>query len=197
LTAQFLDNEKAILEQVAAGDEQAFTRLFTHYSGWIYATSYKLTDSSHTAEEIVQDVFLKIWLKRAELDKIESFVDYLYVMARNQSVSVLRTVIRNRKILHQLATTTDQSVNETENDIIYNDYRSILQEGVNRLPPRQGEIYRLIREKGMKREEVAGLLGISPHTVKAHLREAIRTVRAYYLARLGAPIAAICLFLQQ
>jgi len=184
--------EHDLLQRIARGDGAAFALLFSRYSDWVYATSLRLTRSGELAEEIVQDVFLKIWLKREGLMAIESFSDYLFTIARNQSFTVLKRMLRLQSIgrLPEDAVLAD---NGTDAAILYKDFESVLQAAISRLPRRQNQVYRLIRLQGLKREEAAARLGISPHTVKIHLREALLSVRAYCLAHLD--LLGIFLFL--
>jgi RNA polymerase sigma-70 factor (family 1) len=178
------DSENEWLRQVANGNEAAFARLFAHYSPWVYATSLRLTESSELAEEIVQDVFMKIWLNRSGLPEINRFADYLFIIARNQSFTAMRRLIRRHGILGDLTKGNEAEDNATDAEILYKDYQSVLQEAISRLPSRQNEVYKLCKQKGLKKEEAARLLGISPHTVKIHLKEALRSIRAYYLSHI-------------
>jgi RNA polymerase sigma-70 factor (family 1) len=178
------DSEKEWLRQIAKGNEAAFSKLFAYYSHWVYATSLRLTESGELAEEIVQDVFLKIWLNRDKLPQVDRFGDYLFIIARNQSFTAMKRMIRRQGILRDICKGAEPADNATDADILYKDYQSVLQEAISRLPPRQNEVYKLCRQDGLNKEEAARILGISPHTVKIHLKEALRAVRTYYLAHI-------------
>src|SRR5438552_2957533 len=75
--------EQELLVQLKMGDEVAFTQLFRDYSPTVYKAAHLFLKSNTLAEEVVQDVFLKLWLKRAEMDVIRRLDDYLFIMARN------------------------------------------------------------------------------------------------------------------
>jgi RNA polymerase sigma-70 factor (ECF subfamily) len=140
----------------------------------------KVTRREAIAEEIVQDVFVKIWINRAGLPAIRHFPDFLYIIARNHTFNALRKLARERK-LHE-ASTEDLSIAgvSTEAIILQRDYDRLLQQAVARLPPQQRLVYTLGRQEGFTREEIAAQLQISPETVKVHMSGALRTLRSYF-----------------
>ena len=85
-----LDNEKELLLQVAEGDEFAYRRIFNNYWGQVYSTAYMFTKMPETAEDITQDVFAQIWVKRAYLRDVGKFEAFLYITARNMIIDRLR-----------------------------------------------------------------------------------------------------------
>jgi RNA polymerase sigma-70 factor (family 1) len=186
MSNEILHNEKELLELIAESDESAFAKLFTHYRDRIYSIAFKLTKSTVIAEEIVQDVFLRIWLKRANLNEIQNFNAYLFIVTRNDAYKVLKGIARNYKIA--LLTDEDQSlmINDTGDLIMEREYNLLLQNAVNRLPNQQREVYSLVKEQGLKRDEVAHQLNIQPETVKFHLAQAMKNIRAFCLLYLSA-----------
>jgi RNA polymerase sigma-70 factor (family 1) len=189
----FVCLEKDLLKLIALGDEVAFTSLFNSYRNKIYSIAFELTESSSVAEEIVQDVFLKIWTKRASMGEITHFQAYLFTTARNYVFTALKRIARKQALEAKAAGNTPLFYLDTENRLLHKEYAMILQEAVDRLPARQRQVYQLIREKEYKREEVAAMLRLSPETVKTHLAQAMRNIRAYCLARLDISIALILL----
>ncbi len=174
-----LYNEKEIISLVAGGDENAFTTLFRCYNDRIYSIAFKLTNSPVLTEEIVQDVFLAIWLKRADLLKIDKFQAYLYAITRNNAYKVLQRTAAGFKTTMIADDGPSYKHNDTENDILEKEYNSLLQLFIKRLPAQQKKVYRLIKEQGMKRGEVAQLLKIHPETIKSHLAQAMRNIKSF------------------
>lgn len=189
-------DEKDVLTRIAAGDEEAFSLLFNHYRNRIYTIAFKLTESAPLSEEILLDVFLKIWLKKERLPELEHFTAYLFTITRNHVFSTLKQLSLRRKAEDEVrldeyllqSSTTDYSLMDKE-------YRAILQQAIDSLSPRQREIYALIKEQGLKREEAAALLNLSPETIKRHLAEAMYAIRVYCIARLD--ILAVMLILRR
>ena len=189
-----LYNEKELLALIAEGDESAFAKLFEYYRNRIYSIAFKLTNSTSIAEEIVQDVFLKIWLKRADLIEIQNFNAYLFIVTRNDVYRVLKQIARNYKIV--LITDEDQSAahNDTADLVMEKEYNLLLQRAIDRLSNQQKQVYKLMKDQGLKREEVADLLHLQPETVKFHLAQAMKNIRAFCMLHLGIFIGfAICL----
>lgn len=174
-----LFDEKELIQLIAKDDQLAFRKLYDHYRNRVYSVAYKLTRSSNTANEIVEDVFLKIWLRRTDLFKIHDFSAYLFIITRNDTYKVLKRIAKNYKFT--LINDDDQTLahNDTEEQLIYKDYREILDGVVGQLPKQQKLVFKLIKEEGFRREEVARLLNLSPETVKFHLSQAVKKVRFF------------------
>lgn len=175
-----LHNENALLDLVAQGDESAFRVVFDHYRDAIFAFSLKVTRHESIAEEIVQDVFLKIWINRSGLGDIRNFADFLYIIARNHTFNSLRSLARERKLLIDTSADLQIAGVSTEAIIVQRDYDRLLLLAVGQLPPQQKLVYTLGRQQGLSREEIAAQLNISPGTVKVHMAQALRTLRAYF-----------------
>lgn len=179
---QPLHNEREILLFTSQGDEKAFAQLFHHYRDRIYSVAFKLTGSEHIAEETVQDVFLKVWIKREGLTAISDFNAWLFIVARNTIYSQLRTQSRKADEIRQPYTALTSSVDEAFEE---KELASLLHEAVERLPLQQRAVYRLTKDQGLSNQQVAKKLKIAPETVKKHLQYAMRRIRAYILTRLG------------
>lgn len=193
MTEKAIYDEHALLLQVAAGNQQAFTLLVNNYSKNIYTTSLRLLHSAVLAEETLQDVFLKVWLQRKELPDIENFPAWLHRVARNTIYTAFKRSLRDKT----LPVTTKEELlmaeELTENQLLDKQYAALLQKAIDQLPARQKQTYELIKQAGLKREEAAKLLGVSPETVKFNLEEAARKVRAFCLKQL--PLGALLLLI--
>ena len=184
------DREHELLKQVAEGDEQAFAEVFHHYRDKIYSYSLKLLQSEEVAKEITQDVFMKLWISRAKLTEVACLDAFLFTIARNHCFNLLKRSALERKAGARLATTSILD-NNTEQTIYFNEYRRLLEQAIAGLPPLQRDVYLLSYVEGLKREEVAKQMNISPETVKSQLALAVRYVRSH----LGGEYAAIALIL--
>jgi RNA polymerase sigma-70 factor (family 1) len=190
----YIYDEKDVLKRVAAGDEGAFSSLFNHYRNRIYTIAFKLTDSAPLSEEILLDVFLKIWLKRERLPELEHFTAYLFTTTRNHVFNTLKQLALRRRAEDEVRV-DDQLLQSrtTDYSLMDKEYQVILQQALSSLSPRQREIYALIKEQGLKREEAAALLNLSPETVKRHLAEAMYAIRVYCLTRLDLLVVILLL----
>ena len=188
-------NEEELLAFIARGDQLAFTQLFDYYRDRIYSIAFRITHSTTIAEEIVQDVFLKIWLRRDRLIEIQNFSAYLFVITRNHVYKALKQIAKN----YELTAFTDKDQLSADNDsarlVMEKEYNSLLQKAIDRLPNQQKQVYQYIKENGLKREEAAGLLHLSPETVKYHLAEAMKNIRSFCMLHLDMFIGFILCFL--
>ena len=172
-------NENEVLLLVSQGDEMAFRELFAHYQNKLYSVALRVTRSSTLSEEIVEDVFLKIWLKRNDLLEIQNFSAYLFVITRNRVYKTLKQIAKNYQTV-VLAEDNKIAANENIEDyLLSKEYSSVLHEAVTRLPQKQKEVYSLIKEHGLKRDEAAYVLNLKPETIKSHLAEAMKNIGSY------------------
>lgn len=177
--------EKELLCLVAKGDEAAFTHLFNAYHQQLGAYIYRLTESFSLTQEIVQDVFLRIWLRRIAIRDIDRFDAYLFTAARNHTFNCLRKIARERSSKLRWATTlSEEPVYEMDagaDPAI--GYRAMLDEAVERLPLQQKKVYLLHRRQGLSHAEIARRLDLSVETVKKHMTLALRSIRNYLSPR--------------
>lgn len=187
MSAHKIHIEPGLLKAVSEGDEKAFSEIFHLYRNKIYAIAFKVTGSEALAEEVLLDVFLKVWLKRDQLPQITHFTAWLFTVTRNHIFNLLKQtamqmapapLMEQEEYLLPHADNPGAILQEKE-------YRSVLQQAVNQLPPQQKKVYHLIKEHGLKREEAATELNLSPETVKRHLSEAMQFIRVYCLSHLG------------
>ena len=167
--------EKELLSRVAEGDEAAFSLLFNAFHQRLGAYVYRLTESLPATQEIVQDVFVKIWLKRAILPELQSFDAYLFKAARNHVFNYLRKLARERVQQAQLEASLPASATAEAEE----EHLDLLDQAIDHLPPQQQKIYLLHRRQGLSHAEIADRLNLSVETVKKHMSLALRSIRKY------------------
>ena len=182
--------EKIILQQVAEGHDQAFRHLYDQYSPRIYSLGMYLTHSTVMAEELVQDIFEKLWTKRQILPGIDNFPAYVRAMVRNTANSQLRRIAHERLILKQLAYGQPAGERSTEAALEQEGFRKLWTEAIDQLSPRTREVYLMSRQEGLKNGEIAERLGISIYTVKEHLQKALASIRTHLDGRLDLLVVA-------
>lgn len=170
-------DEQELLKSIAQGDEAAFARLFDAWRDKLFFFTLRITQSHQQAEDLVQDVFLKLWLNRSSLGGIENFRAWLYRVIQNQAISGLRRMALETSVLAKLKKENIGSGEPADEILLQKQLQQKLHEAINQLPPRQKEIYTLTRIDGLKQEEVASRLNISISTVQNHMTEALRRLR--------------------
>lgn len=174
-----LYHEEALLKQIAQEDERAFRIIFDHYRDAIYSFALKVTHRETTAEEIVQDVFVKIWIHRSHLPEVRHFGNFLFIIARNAAFNSLRQLAKERKVTSEPSEQVADVALSPENIVLQRDYDKLLQQAIAQLPPQQKLVYTLSRQYRLTREEIAAQLNIAPGTVKAHMAQALQSLRLY------------------
>lgn len=185
-----LNDEKALLAEIAAGGEDAFRKLFDLYKERFYAVVLKMTRSDEIAQDIVQDVFMNIWNKRAGLVNVDNPSSYFFTAVYRRVYHHYRKVALERKLLQE-APTVKESVNTTDEMVFARESNELISQAISKLPPQQQLVFKLTKQKGLSREDIAQQLKISPNTVKNHLADAIKFIRAF----LGNPNLLIVCFL--
>lgn len=186
-------NEEDLLIRIMEGDSNAFSILFHQYKNKVYAYAIKVLQSEVYAEEVVQDVFMKIWINREALLGIENFGAYLRVMTRNHALTSLKKIALENQINSSKFKNWSEAHSDTENNIAFKETRVILDKAIDHLTPQQKLIYTLCHEQGLKYNEVAQKLNISPLTVKTHMGNALQSIRLFLLK--NADLATFLLFI--
>ena len=170
-----LFNENELLKKIAQGDQRAFTILFQWYGRPLGEFVLKLTGSQQATQEIVQDAFIKIWLRRKTIFEIQHFSNYLFIICRNQAFAVLKKMAADRVSPAEPQMLEAMQISEPEQGSDY--YQSMIDAAVAKLPAQQQKVYRLSRYERLKHEEIARQLGISAETVKKHIQLAVRFIQ--------------------
>jgi len=164
-------------ERLQQGEEEAFARIVHHYYPRLLPFIINITKSAAVAEELLQEVFLRLWLKRDSMEQIEFLRAWLYRVASNLALSWLRKQAREQKFVRELATRQPQEEPSIEPFFDYRESMQELQRAVEQLPEQQKAVFRLRHEQKLSNEEIAARLGLSIFTVKNHLANAMRNLK--------------------
>jgi RNA polymerase sigma-70 factor (family 1) len=171
---------RILLDRLSENDKVSFCLLFNAYSPKVNAFALKLTLSRSLAEEIVQDVFMKIWINRKNAFTIDNFDAYLFTLVRHHSFNILKRLALEAKAKVILAKESPQYHRDLEEGLHLLESQQILKQVIDQLPPQQRLVYSLCYHEGLKYEEVAQRLNISRLTVKTHMQQALRNIRAHF-----------------
>lgn len=172
-------NETQLLYMLSEGSEYAFRELFNLHKQHIYKVAMVYVKQSPIAEEIVQDVFLKVWLHRDSLKDLASFKSWLYTVAKNQIINRFKKSIKENKKHSDYLYSVIKEDNSTYSDVLNREYENMLQKGLNMLPKQQRDVYRLVKEQNLSYKDAAEILEISSLTVKTHLTRGMNFLRNY------------------
>jgi RNA polymerase sigma-19 factor, ECF subfamily len=170
--------EKELLTGVAAGNEEAFSRLVNLYRNKVFSHALTFVKSYEEAEEITQDIFVKVWVNRHRLPEVKDFKNYLFILGRNHLVSAIR-----KKVMDTTANDDEEDIPGTlllpDHQVEYKETYRHLINGMEQLPPQQKAVFTLSRMENLSHGEIAERLGISKRTVKFHLVQALNFLREY------------------
>jgi RNA polymerase sigma-70 factor (family 1) len=173
--------EKELLAQVSTGNEGSFKVLFNTYNDRLFQYIFSIIKSKQVAEEIVMDVFLKIWLGKDLIAQIENFDSFLFRIAHNKAIDFLRAVARDPLFKDLLWYQIQISANETADAVVLRkEFECKLREAIALLSVQKRKVYQLSREENMNHEQIARQLGLSKNTVNNHIVEAQRFIRSYF-----------------
>jgi RNA polymerase sigma-70 factor (family 1) len=165
-----------LVESLQNGDLEAFDFIFRKYSDRLYGFAFKYLKSKEDTEELVQEVFLKIWESRKTLKKESSFRAYLFTISYHDMCRFFRRRVYQERLAKELTSTENGSLSFDESI----DYQSVLEQVDNlieKLPPRQKEIFLKSRKEGKSTKEIAAELNLVPGTVDNHISEALKFIR--------------------
>ena len=186
-------DERKLLQSIAQGDPHAFSELVARYWNNIYSQALVYLKSTHAAQDIVQDVFLKVWEKRHTLPDIERFDAFLFIIVRNQIISSFR-----KKIAHPLSHSIEEAIPEDNaypDDVLAcKELQGVIATGIELLPSQQKTAFLLSREEGLTYDAVAIQMGLSRETVKKHIGRALNFLRQYVQAHADISLTLLLYF---
>lgn len=177
-TAPLIDEHELVIRLID-GDEDAFCELYAAYKNRLLYFAMKFVKSRDFAEDIFQDAFTIIWQSRRFINPDASFSSYLYTIVRNRILNQIRDADKENTLKERILSQAIDYTDDTKENILANDLREIINKALEKLTPRQREIFEMSREAQMSHEEIADALDISVHTVQEHISVSLRTIRTF------------------
>lgn len=166
------DNEKKWIHGLRDGDAEAFDCLFELYGKNLYYFSFGYLKSKQEAEEVTQDVFLKIWDNRRNIKPELSFKAYIFKIAYRLIKDKLQKLCRVRALQNHILETSVEQAKTFNEETNYQSLLDLVDTLIKRLPPRQREIYTLRKFEGLSIKEIGEKLSLSSKTIEHHLTKA-------------------------
>jgi len=168
-----------LLSLLKHGDEQAFDHFYQLYSLPIYRKLLKMIKVDILAEELMQDVFVRLWDKRHLIEPGQSFKSYLYLIAQNLVHDFYRKVAREERLQSEIKAFSTELYLHTEERLFLKETKEILDKAINQLPAQQKLVFNLCKIEGKSYEEVSDALGISTSTINGHIVKATKNIKEY------------------
>lgn len=167
-----------LMSRLREGDMLAFDRIYELYSHKLFSFVFGILKNDAESEDIVQEVFIKIWESRNKLGDYKLLNSYIFTIAYNNSIDLIRKRINNGKYLDHLKNSSIVQENSTViSEIEFDELSQHAEKLIMNLPERQKQVFQLHREKGLTYSEIAEQLGISKNTVENHMVNALKYLR--------------------
>jgi RNA polymerase sigma-70 factor (ECF subfamily) len=184
-------NDPALLRQIADGDEKAVATLVRLYWKNIYAQALAWVKSAEEAEELTQDVFLKIWNARHQIGQVDQFENWLFIIARNTIVSAVRKKLNRPGFLEEQE--AEENTLRPDRQAEHRQHYQLLLTGIDLLPEKRQQVFRMSRLEGLTHEQIAERLGMHKDTVAQYIVKAVAFLRGYLREHIGDSLLLIIL----
>lgn len=164
------------MQQIAQGNQEAFAKLYIAFYDKVYSVALMYLKLHELAEDSTQQVFLKLWEKRAALAAVNDANAFIFITARNQIFNSLRKSSRQESY-RELVSERLQETGSPEEMLILKQRAVIIEQVIGGLPQRQQQAFRLSRENGLRHKEIAVIMKVSVTTVKEHISNALHHIR--------------------
>jgi len=171
--------DKQLFEAVCEGNERAFQHIFTRFYPRMISFAGMMVKSRDAAEEIVQEVFIRLWEQRELLSEVKSPENYLFIVIRNQALNHLRAAAKEQNRREQLWEALQQRVADDSTTLEMLEADQFFEQIVARLTPQQQLVFRMSRTEGYSHQQIADQLHLSKETVKKHIANSLTQLRSY------------------
>ncbi|MGQ8336252.1 RNA polymerase sigma-70 factor [Sunxiuqinia sp. A32] len=189
-----VNNQKELVRKLKKGDINAFNDFFYEYSSKLYHFAYGYLKSKEESEELVQEVFFKIWEKRNDIKEEYQFSSYLFSIAFNY----IKKYFRSKALLNRYFELSPLSEDEriVEEDVNYSSLKELIDTYVDKMPPKRRTVFIKSRFEGKNAKDISKEMEISQSTVENHLSQALKFLREQLKDENLALLLYFCLFIQ-
>ena len=171
-------NESELILSLKDGNSESFEKLYQLYADKVFGLSFLLLKDTGWSEDVVQEVFVKIWNSRSSLEEEKSLWSFIYVLTKRSSLNKLRDIQKFDSQFEYLWENISILNDCSHEKLIAKELQARVEELLNGLPERQREVFRMSRMEGYSYQEIGERLNISPNTVKNHMIQALKTIKS-------------------
>ncbi len=171
--------QKILVSRLQKGSRSAFHALYELYHQDIYAYGISLLKSKSLAEDLVQDVFIKIWTKRKSLNPNLSFRSFIFTITRNMAFNMLTKAANHTKLKETIFYKEQHKTKTADHTLLEHNYNRLKQKAIAGLTPRCRLVFEMSRNEGKTYSEISQELGISENTVKNQISTALADIRSF------------------
>jgi RNA polymerase sigma-70 factor (family 1) len=178
-------SEKELVASLKDGSKLAFETLYNQYKKRLAGSLFKLLKSEDLTLEILQDLFLRIWDNRAQLDPEKSFKSYLFKVSGNMVIDYYRHAARDKVMRDKMIQASTEVYTHIEEQLFRKENAELLHQAIDLMPPQRKRIYTLCKLEGKSYKEIEQILGINAKTINSHLFQANRFLKQHFMSESG------------
>ena len=178
MTLQEPEKSVDLLVRLKLGDKQAYEQIYFTFSKELLYAAFKKTGDKVVAEELVQNIFISLWEKRQDL-QIKNLQAYLFGALKLSVINHVRSLVMENKYMEYQTLTYNENHQDTTNLVDLHDLSSIIEEGINSLPEKTQEVFRLSRYQHQSVKDISTDLNISEKAVEYHITRSIKRIKEY------------------
>lgn len=183
-------SDEELFSFIKHGDEAAFNELFSRYRSKLYYYLVRHTKNREIAEEIVVDIFMKLWIGRALVAQVQAPAAFFHKLAYYKAMDFLRTTARHARLQEIYASRKPIAEAKKPDDLLIDsESKALLLQAINQLPPKRKLVYQLSRQEGLTHEEIATLLHLSKSTVNNTITAATVSIAEFLRKNLSGKAA--------
>lgn len=187
-------NIKLLTGALVNGNEVAFRSIYDVYRNRIYSYTLRLTNSKVLAEDILQEIFIKVWLNKEKLAEVNNFNAWLYAIARNCIFDTLKKIAKEKYLQELLEKESTRESEIADAGLLEMENARLFKLALEQLTPQQREVFNLSRFENLTQKEIAERMGLSLNTVKSHMVSALKVIR-FFFKNQDIPVALIIFML--
>ncbi len=183
--------EEELLLALKQGDHRAFNTIYDRHKVELSIRIIRMVKSVELTEELLQDLFMRLWTNRENIDPSKSLKAYLYQIARNMVIDLLRRAAKEQHIHQQIIAASTELYQHVEENLFKKENEAFLQQAIDQLPPQGKKIFVHCKLEGKSYKEVAELYEISTTTVNDHIQKSTRSIREYLMKKPGFQLSVL------
>ena len=169
--------EKLLLQALGQSSGKAFAMLYNLYAGKCMSFVMSIVKDNEVAKDMTHDIFVKVWLKRDIISKVDSFSSYLFRMARNAVMDRLESEVIKRRFVVESLAVSDELRSYVDEKVSVDELQLLISRAVSRMPEQRRRIFMLSRYKGVPNVKIAEMFGLNVRTVENHITNALADLR--------------------
>ena len=172
------DEAQALVKALKGGNQLAFSIVYKMYAAQTFSLAFKYLLNKELAEDAVQNLFLKLWLKKEEIDETKPINRYLFTMLKNDLLNTLRDSKKNIYLLEDCLSMVLELEDNSQNENLKQEQMNIIQQALEQLSPQRRKVFEMKVSGKYSNQEIADKLNLSINTIKFQYSQSLKQIRS-------------------